>query len=534
MTPETTHPDVRTDIDPEIHRRRWAILAVLCMSLFLAVVDNTIVNVALPTISTELGASTSALQWIVDSYSLVFAGLLLVGGSLGDRFGRKRALQLGLVLFAAFSVYAGMADGTGELIAGRALMGIGAALIFPATLAILTNVFTDGRERAKAIGIWSGVVGLAVALGPITGGFLLQHFWWGSIFFVNVPVVAVALVLGARMLPDSRDEHSPALDYGGFVLSAAGITAVVFTMIEAPHWGWGNLRTIGGFLLGAALVGAFVQWERRRREPMMDVTVFTNRRFSAASAAVTVAFFSLFGFIFLITQYFQFVKGYSTLSAGVHTLPFAIATGSLAPVSPLIARRIGRRATVALGLLVMAAGFVVASTVAVDSAYFGRIIVSMVMIAGGLALVSAPATDVIVSALPPEKAGVGSAINDVTRELGGVLGVAVVGSVFSSVFGPRLAERFTEAGVPDAAVTIAEESMGASLAVAGQAPVQAQAGLVGAARESFVDALGNGVLVAAAASLFGAAAVWWAMRDRTAERADTDADVPDLAVAYGD
>jgi EmrB/QacA subfamily drug resistance transporter len=502
-------------MSPElIHRRRWGILAVLCISVFLAVVDNTIVNVALPTISTQLGASISDLQWIVDAYSLVFAGLLLVGGSIGDRFGRKGMLQLGLVLFAGFSVLAGIADSTSALITARALMGVGAALVFPATLAILTSVFTDGRERGKAIGIWAGVVGLAVALGPISGGYLLNHFWWGSIFFVNLPIAGLALVLGAKLVPTSRDEHAPKLDFGGFILSAAGITIIVYTMIEAPKWGWASARTLAGFAAGIAVVAAFVWWERRRTDPMMDVTVFANGRFSAASSAITVAFFALFGFIFLITQYFQFVKGYDTLSAGVHTLPFAVATGSLAPVSPVIARKFGRRATVATGLLIMASGFVVAATVSPSSAYFGPIIISMVLIAGGLALVTAPSTDMIVSSLPPEKAGVGSAINDVTRELGGVLGVAVVGSVFSSLFGPRLADRFAAIGVPGDAVEIARESMGASLAVAEQAPSAAQPALLDAARNSFVDGLGAGCLVAAAAAVVGAVVVLVAMRDQ--------------------
>jgi EmrB/QacA subfamily drug resistance transporter len=496
-----------------IHRRRWGILAVLCLSLFLAVVDNTIVNVAIPRMSSDLGASISDLQWIVDAYSLVFASLLLVGGSLGDRFGRKGALQVGLVVFTGFSVFAGLASTTGQLITARALMGIGAALIFPATLAILTNVFSDARERAKAIGIWSGVVGLAVALGPISGGFLLQRFWWGSIFFVNLPIAAIALVLGARLVPTSRDPETPRLDFGGFVLSIIAITAIVFTMIEAPTWGWTSTRTVIGFGTGIVMMAAFVAWERQRATPMMDVRVFRSARFSAASAAVTVAFFALFGFIFLITQYFQFVRGYDTLSAGVHTLPFAIATGLTAPFSPVIARRIGRRITVAGGLAVMAVGFVVASTIDMRSSYLGSVVVSMLLIAAGLGLVSAPSTDAILSSLPPEKAGVGSAINDVTREFGGVLGVAVVGSVFSSVFGPRLVERLSGSGIPAEALDAARQSMGAALAVAYQAPAEAQPALIAVARKTFIDGLSAGSMVCAAAALIGAAFVAVSLRE---------------------
>ena len=339
-----------------VFRRRWAILAVLCLSVFLAVVDNTIVNVALPSISEQLQASTSQLQWIVDGYSLVFAMLLLVGGSLGDRYGRKGALQLGIAAFAAFSVLAGLADSTDMLILGRCLMGLAAALVFPATLAILTNTFTDRRERAAAIGAWTGVVGLAVALGPLSGGLLLQHFWWGSIFFVNLPIAGIAIGLGAWILPTSRDPSAPRLDLGGFILSSLGIGLLVYTTIEAPGRGWLEPLTLGGYALGAVLLCGFALWERRSPQPMLDIALFRDIRFSAASFSITVSFFGLFGFVFLITQYFQLVRGYDTLSAGVHTLPFAIATGIAAPLAPYLSARIGTKIVVPAGLVLMGIG----------------------------------------------------------------------------------------------------------------------------------------------------------------------------------
>jgi EmrB/QacA subfamily drug resistance transporter len=340
-----------------VHARRWAILAVLCASVFLAVVDNTIVNVALPRISEQLHASTSQLQWVVDAYSLVFAALLLVGGSLGDRFGRRGTLQLGLVAFACFSTFAGLSGDAGTLIVARGLMGMAAALIFPATLAMLTSTFTDARERAAAVGAWTGVVGLAVALGPLSGGVLLAHFSWGSVFFVNVPVVGLALGLGAWLLPTSRDPSVPHLDLAGFALSIAGVGAVVYTTIEAPGRGWGDPLTLGGYAAGVVLLAAFAVWERRVAEPMLDVGLFANIRFSAASLSIAVAFFGLFGFIFMVTQYFQLVRGYDPLSAGVHTLPFALATGAIAPLAPHIARRLGTKLVVPAGLALMAAGF---------------------------------------------------------------------------------------------------------------------------------------------------------------------------------
>jgi EmrB/QacA subfamily drug resistance transporter len=485
-----------------IQRRRWSILGVLCLSLFVIVVDNTIVNVALPTISRELGASTSQLQWVVDAYSLVFAGLLLAAGSLGDRFGRKGALQLGMVAFAVCSVLAGLAQTPEQLIAARAAMGIGAALIFPATLAILTNVFTDPSERAKAIGAWAGVTGLAVALGPVTGGWILEHFAWGAIFLVNLPIAAVALLLGRAFVPTSRDPDAPRLDPVGFVLSIVGVVAVVWATIEAPTYGWTSPTILGAYVFGAVVLVTFVAWERRSTHPMLDVQVFSNARFSAASISVAFAFFALFGFIFLITQYFQVVRGYNTLSAGVHTLPFAVAVGITSPLSARLALRIGTKAVVAGGLAVMGVGFVVASTNGIDTPYWGPVVLAMVLIAAGLGLATAPATESIMGSLPVGKAGVGSAVNDTTRELGGTLGVAVLGSVFSSVYGPALAEKLAGLPIPGSALDAAKESVGATLAVAQQA---GQGGplIVEAARTAFVDGLGAASLVAAAVVFAG-------------------------------
>ena len=487
-----------------VHARRWAILAVLCLSVFLALVDNTIVNVALPSISRQLHATTSDLQWIVDGYSLVFASLLLVGGSLGDRYGRKGALQIGLVAFAGFSAFAGLSGSTHILIVARCLMGLAAALIFPATLAILTNTFTDARERAAAVGVWTGITGLGVALGPIAGGLLLEHFSWSSIFFATIPIAVLALALGAWLVPTSRDPAAPRLDLAGFVLSIAGVAAVVYTTIEAPSRGWLAPLTLAGYGVGIALLAVFAVWERRVSAPMLDVTLFRNIRFSAASFSITVAFFGLFGFIFLITQYFQLVHGYSPLSAGLRTLPFAIGVGAAAPAAPALASRLGTKIVVPAGLILMGAGFFIASTLGSDSAYFGPVLASMVLMAVGLGLVSAPSTGAILAVLPLSKAGVGSAVNDVTRELGGTFGVAVVGAVFSSVYGPRLAQLLHGAGVPAPALAAARQSPAAALQLAGQAPASTHALITGAADRAFVAGLSRGSLVCAGVVALGA------------------------------
>jgi DHA2 family multidrug resistance protein-like MFS transporter len=483
---------------PQAYERRWWMLLVLCLSVLLVTVDNTIVNVALPTLSRDLDASTSNLQWIVDAYTLLFAGLLLVAGHLGDRFGRRRVLQIGLVLFGLTSLAAASAGTTNELIAGRAAMGVAAALIYPATLGLLSNIFTDSRERATAIGLWAGVSGLAVALGPVSGGLLLEHFSWNSVFLVNVPLVVIALAAGWRLLPESRDASPGHFDAGGAVGSIAGIGTLVWTVIEAPNNGWTSSTTIVGLAAAALLLTTFVVWETRRRDPLLDVRLFTNLRFSAASFAITAAFFGLFGFIFLITQYFQTVRGYDTLDAGLATLPFAIVTGTLSPVAILLMKRIGTTKVVALGLVLMSLGFLLASGSAVDSAYWGRVVGSMVLMAAGLALTTGPATDAVMGALPRAKAGVGSAVNDTTREVGGTLGVAVVGSVMSSIYGSRLVDNLSPLGIPGPAVDAARDSVVAGLNTVGQLPPSVQAGAADAVRAAFMDGLQAGSLISAA------------------------------------
>jgi len=485
-------------------RRRWWVLAVLCLSVLLVVVDNTIVNVALPTISRKLSASTQDLQWVVDAYSLAFASLLLVGGNLGDRLGRRRILQAGLVLFAITSAGAGVSGTIGELIGARAAMGASASLIFPATLALLITTFTDSRERATAIGVWSGVTGLAVAIGPVTGGLLLRQFSWRSVFFVSAPIAVIALVTGALLLPESRDPRAGRLDPAGAVLSVAGAGLLVWTVIEAPTRGWASAATLAGFAASVVLLTGFVLWQAHRPDPMLDVRLFASARFSAAAAAIALAFFGLFGFIFMITQYFQLVRGWDPLRAGVATLPFALVAGAMSPVAIVVMKRAGTKIVVASGLLIMSGGFGLAATLTPASAYWGPVIVSMTLMAAGLALITSPATEAISGALPPAKAGAGSAVNDFTRELGGALGVAVIGSVMASAYGTHILRSMTQLGAPPAAAAAARQSVTAGLAVAAHLPPVAQAAAAAAARQAFTDGLSAGSIVAAAAASAGA------------------------------
>jgi EmrB/QacA subfamily drug resistance transporter len=487
----------------EPNPRRWQILAVLCISLFVIVMDNTIVNVALPTLARELDAGTSGLQWIVDAYTLVFAGLLLAAGGIGDRFGRKGALMAGLLVFGVFSTAGAFASSTGQLIGARALMGVGAAFIFPATLALIVNVFTDPRERAAAIGIWTAIAGVGVALGPITGGWLLEHFSWGSVFLVNVPVALIGIVGVFVLVPGSRDPHAPGLDLPGLGLSIAGVALLVWSLIEAPSNGWLSAATVGGLAGAGALLATFVWWELRVTDPLLDVHLFRKMRFTAASLAITLGFFALFGFIFLVTQYLQLVKGYSALEAGVRTLPFAFAMVAAAVTSPRVVQRIGTKLVVAAGLALMAGGFAIASTNDASTPYF-VIATAMILMGFGLGSAAAPATDSILSSLPPAKAGVGSAVNDTTREVGGTLGVAVLGSIMASVYGSQIVGALSGTPLPTAARAAAGDSLAAALQVAAQVGGAAGQDLASAARDAFVQAFQIGSLVTGAVALAGA------------------------------
>ncbi len=416
---------------------RLPILVSLLLAAFAINLDTTIVNVALPTLVRELHASTSQLQWIVDAYNLVFAAFVLAAGSLADRVGRKGVLLGGLALFAAASIAGGFGTTPGELIAARAFMGLGAALIFPATLSLISNVFQARRERARAIGLWGATAGLGVAFGPITGGFLLEHFSWSSIFFALAPVAAVAAALIALCVPTSRDPGAPRADRLGLVLSTAGIAVLIFTIIEAPNHGWLAGRSLVGFAGALMLLATFVAWERSAAEPMLDVRLFRNLRFSAASGAVTIAFFALSGFIFLVTQYFQFLKAYAPLATGVRLLPVAVSVAAASVAGTQLAVRCGTKLVVAGGLLSLAGAFAWVSTASATTSY-AEIAGQMVLIGTGIGLTSAPATEAIMGVVPTAKAGVGSAVNDATRILGATLGVAVIGSVYASLYASRL------------------------------------------------------------------------------------------------
>jgi len=481
-----------------MHRRRWWTLAVMALSLLVIGLDNTILNVALPTLVRELGASASQLQWIVDAYILVFAGLLLTMGALGDRFGRKRALNIGLVLFGLGSLGAAYSGSAEMLIATRAAMGVGGALIMPSTLSIITNVFS-GPERGRAIGAWAAMSGLGIIGGPVLGGWLLERFWWGSVFLVNVPIVLIAVAAGRFLVPESKDPAATPLDPVGAGLSIAGLGALVYAIIEAPARGWTDPMILGAFGLAAILLGVLVWWELQAPYPMLKMTFFRNPRFSAASASITLVFFAMFGTVFLIAQYLQFVLGFSPFQAGIRVMPVATLIIA-APLSARLTERLGTKAVVTTGLLLVATALGILAMVEPGGGY-GRVALALSVMGLGMGTTMAPATESIMGSLPLAKAGVGSAMNDTTRQVGGALGVAVLGSVLASTYTTAMTGAVV--GLPAPAAELALDSVGGAARVAAQLG-DAGAGLLQAAAAAFVDGMGNAVWVAAAVAVIGA------------------------------
>jgi EmrB/QacA subfamily drug resistance transporter len=475
-------------------QRKPLILASLLLAAFAINLDTTIVNVALPTLVRELHASTTQLEWIVDAYNLMFAALVLAAGNLGDRVGRKGVLLAGLGTFGLATVAGGLGGTPGQLIAARAVMGLGAALIFPATLSLLTNVFTDRGERARAIGLWGATTGVGIALGPIVGGWLLERDGWQSVFFALAPIAALGMLLVALYVPSSRDPEAPPADRPGLLLSTAAMAALIYTIIEAPTYGWAAARSVAGFAAAAGLLAAFVARERRAAAPMLDVGLFRNLRFSAASGAVTITFFSLMGFIFLVTLYFQFLKGYGPFSTGMRLLPVATLTGVTSVLGTGLAVRRGTKLVVAAGLLSLAAGLAWTSSAGADTSYL-TIAGQMVLIGSGIGLTSAPATESIMGAVPQAKAGVGSAVNDATRILGGTLGVAVIGSIYASLYASRLTSGLG-VQVPDAAASAAQRSVGGALGAADQLTATGDGGLAAALRDAASAAFFHGFEIA--------------------------------------
>ncbi len=501
--------------------RRWLALAVLCLPLLIVSLDNTVLNVVLPTLVRKLGASDSELQWIVDAYVLVFGGLLLAAGSLADRIGRKRTFLAGLLAFAAGSTWAAFSGTVAVLIAARASMGIGAALIMPSTLAIITDLFGNEDERQRAFGFWAGTTGAGVALGPIVGGLLLAHFWWGSVFLINVPVALLGFAVAIPLLPDSRDLGAPRPDLVGVLLSVGGIGLLLWAVIEAPVSGWSSAPVLCGGLGGAAVLVAFLAFEHHISHPMLNLELFKRRRFSIAITSDGLLAFGLYGALFVITQLLQFQLGYTPLQAGIRVLPAAGAIALVAPLSTLLLRKIGPKLTVSAGSLVVAAGLWQISQATAGSTFLD-VLPGMVMLGLGAGLVIPSATGAVMGSLPAAHTGIGSATNSSFMQVGGALGVAVIGSLLSTRYEHRLTAALASRHLPHAISEALIRSLGGALEVARQVGGAAGRMLATAAREAFMSGLGLGMVAAACVAAAGAALALALLPQRGPAAADRD------------
>ncbi|MDQ0985520.1 DHA2 family efflux MFS transporter permease subunit [Streptomyces sp. V2I9] len=492
----------RSDLAPQGHPQRWLILGVICLAQLTVLLDNTVLNVAIPSLTTELDASTADVQWMINAYSLVQAGLLLTAGSSADRYGRKKMLIVGLALFGVGSLVAGLAQSSAQLIAARAGMGVGGALLLTTTLAVVVQIFDD-TERVKAIGIWSTVASLGFAAGPLFGGFVLDHFWWGAIFLINIPVALIGLVAVARLVPESKTAQGQRPDLVGALLSTVGMTAVVFAIISGPEHGWSSGRVLLTAFVGVAVLTGFVLWELRIPHPMLDMHFFRNQKFVGAVAGALLVAFGMTGSLFLLTQHLQFVLGYGPLEAGLRTAPMALTVVALnlTGVGARLVQKLGTPVVIAAGMSCLAAGL--AAIAVLGRHGYGGMLFGLAVMGAGIALAMPAMANAIMSAIPPEKAGVGAGVNGTLAEFGNGLGVAVLGAVLNARFA---------ALVPAA---VGASSLPAALAAAGTPGARAEI------KDAFASSLEVSQLAGAVAVLAGGLLAAFLLR--RAERAEARA-----------
>ncbi|MCA2214382.1 MFS transporter [Jidongwangia harbinensis] len=486
---------------PSPHPRRWLILGVLCLSLLVVVIDNMVLNIAIPSLIRDLGASAAEIQWIIDSYILVFAGLLLTAGSLSDRHGRRRGLVFGLVLFGGASVLATLCQTPGQLIAVRGLMGVGAAFLMPGTLSILTTVF-DESERKKAIAIWSSVLMLGALGGPTVGGLLLQHFWWGAVFLMNIPIAVLGVIAALAVIPESRGPATRP-DPLGALLSTVGMAALVWGVIASADAGWSAPRTVAGFAVAVVALTAFGLWERRVAEPMLPISLFRDRNFGGASLSIVLLSFSAGGVMLALTQYLQFVLGYGPMRAGLAFIPMLLTVTAFNGIGVVADKRLGTRVAIATGLLLMAAGFAVLASIGPADGYL-KLVTALVVIGAGSGTAGPAAYGTLLAALPPERVGVGSAVNDTVQQVGAALSVAVLGSVLTAAYSSAL---------PADVTGPARRSIGDAL---NAAAATGDGRLADLARTAFVEALSTTAWVGVAGGVAAAVVAATMLRTRPA------------------
>lgn len=494
----------RTDSRPAAGRRWW-VLGVVSVGLLMVGLDTTVLNVALPTLVRDLHASTTQLQWIVDTYALLDGGLVLFAGSLADRIGRKTTFLAGLALFGLGSAAAAYSGGPNQLIAARGLMGVAAALIMPSSLSIIGTVFRDAAERARAIGIWSAAVGVGIAIGPLLGGWLLGHFWWGSVFLVNVPIAFAGVAAAIWLVPATRASVARRFDLGGVVLSVAGLGTLLWAVIEAPVYGWGSAAAIGGLAVGFVLLAAFVGWEMRSSDPMLPLGIFRHRRLAAGDLLAFLGLFALLGALFLLVQYLQFVLGYSAEQTGLHLAPAALVILVAGPLSSLLAERVGSSVVAAVGLGATGAAMALLATTSTLSGY-PRALAAMILLGVGAGFTISPTTDAIVGSLDEADLGVGSATNSAAVQVGSSFGVAVLGSLAATTYRNHLDQGPAGAllqRLPPSAVNEARSSLGGALGVAQQLPGQLAHLLSVASRDAFLTGMHIAMVVGAVVAAAG-------------------------------
>ncbi len=499
---------------------RSVILAVLCLTVLIINLDGTILNVALPTIVNTLHATSSQLQWIVDAYTIILAGLLLIAGSLGDHVGRKWVFVSGLVLFAAGSAASAFSNSPDQLVAARSFMGIGAAAIMPSTLSILTNVFTKPLDRARAIGLWSGTNGLGLAIGPVVGGWLLTHYWWGSVFLINVPIALLTCVAALFLVPDSKNKAAKPIDPVGAGLSLLWVTLLLWGIIEAPMRGWSSAPILLAMIGAVAVVGVFVAWERRSSHPMLELSFFKSRRFSVAMAGLGLVLFALSGGLFLFTQYLQFCLGYSAFQTGLRIAPIAGVLLLVASLSSMLVRRFGTKIVVFSGMGLIALGFAMLSTVTLHSTY-ANVLPAFFLLGIGSGLTVAPCTESVMGSVPVELAGVGSATNSTALQIGGALGVAVLGSLLSTHYQNDMGSLLAHSVIPGPVLHTAIGSLGGALGIARHVGGSVGYSLARSARQSFIDAMTFAVSVGAMLSGVAAVLVLALLPSRGSEGTET-------------
>jgi EmrB/QacA subfamily drug resistance transporter len=517
--------------EPKATHRR-AGLAVLCVAILVVNLDNTILNVALPTLSVQLRATSSQLQWIVDIYALVFAGMLLACGSAADRYGRKRLFLGGLSVFAVGSSGAAFAGSVTGLVCWRALMGLGAAMTMPSTLSLINDLFREPAERARAIGVWAGTSGLGIAIGPIAGGVLLSRYWWGSVFFVNVPIIAVGLVAAVVLLPDTKslDAHRP--DPLGAVLSIVALGLVLWSIIEAPTHGWTSALVLAAGTAGVGVLAVFVWWELHSSHPMLNLGFYRSRRFSAASGSITLGVFALFGALFVQTQFLQFDLGFTPLQAGVRILPVALVVAVTAPLSTLLVRQVGSKVVASAGLAAVSAGLLQMSAVASGSTTYADIVPGLLLLGFGAGLMMPTATDAVLGSVPRDDAAVGSATNGVSIQVGGALGVAVIGSLLSTRYQDRLIPAIAPHRLPSGIEHVVLGSVGGAMRVADGMGGTAGQALQSAAHTAFMSGIGLSLTVGGAVAATGALVALVALPARAAGRATRVSGAPREPAAH--